>query len=332
MKKKKIWIPIVIIVVLILLIALAASGVTSASSKQVSSGDSVDWMADIDGELSLSAISIPGTHDTGSQYVPLNYIFQCQDTSVAQQLENGYRYLDIRLVLDEKEGEPALVIKHNFATCRTAAFPFAESLYLDRVLADVYAFLEENPTETVILCMKAENGDDDIKDVQRLLYEQIDAKADMWYTENEIPTLDAVRGKIVLATRFEDAIGVGESKRGLNFAWVEQGDREVVDVPYAITMINDGQALWVQDRFNYDVPDKLDAIYDDMENCQADENTFSLNFTSTSGSGQVGHPKKYADVINRELLQYHWKKGTCYGVVIVDFATEDLAKCIYETN
>ena len=331
MKKKKFGIVIAVVAV-ILILAMALSGWFCSTNRTAASGQSADWMAQLDGERYLSEISLPGTHDTGSHYVPLNYIFQCQDTTVAQQLEYGYRYLDLRLVIGEKDGEPALVIKHNFATCRTGAFPFSKSLYLEDILTDVYAFLEAHPSETVILCMKAENGDDDIGDVQRLLYEQVDEKAGMFYTDNVIPTLDEVRGKIVLATRFEDKIGVGEAKRGLNFDWQDQGDKTVVDVPYAISMINDDQALWVQDRYNYDIKDKLDAIYDDLENCQADVETFSLNFTSTSGSAFAGHPKKYAKTINTELLNYAWKEGTCYGVVIVDFATEDLAKCIYETN
>jgi 1-phosphatidylinositol phosphodiesterase len=282
--------------------------------------------------MPLSAISIPGTHDSCTKNVALSYIFRCQDTDIATQLQNGYRYLDLRLVLDEGDDGNALVIKHNFATCRKGASWFSDPIYLEDVLADVYAFLEEHPTETVILCMKAENGDDNISVLQDLLYQQIEAAQDLWYLKNEIPDLDEVRGKIVLATRFEDALEMGDSRRGLNFGWIDQGDREIVDIPYVLSMINDTQVLWVQDRYNYNISDKLDAIYDDLENCQADENTFSLNFTSTSGSGKVGHPKRYADAINEELLSYDWQQGTCYGIVVVDFATEDLARCIFETN
>ena len=154
----------------------------------------------------------------------------------------------------------------------------------------------------------------------------------MWYLANEIPTLDEARGKIVLATRFEDKMGVGESRSGLHFYWEDQGDRTVVDVPYVLSVVNDTTSLWVQDRYNYDTADKLDAIVDNLENCQATDDTFSINFTSTSGSGKVGHPKKYASTINEYLLSYDWKENTCYGIVVVDFASDKLAKCIYGTN
>ncbi len=314
---------------LMLILGLSLTSVLPVKAKTTTS---TDWMADVDGEQKLSEVSIPGTHDTCTQYVSLGYIFRCQDTGVKEQLENGYRYLDMRLVLDEKDGEDTLVLKHNFASCRTGKSPFSSKLYYEDVEKEVLDFLKEHPEETVIMCMKAENGDDSVKELQTLLYSYIDKNPEKWYTKNEIPTLDEVRGKVVLATRFEDELGVGEDRRGLNFGWEDQGDKEVVDVPYVQSMINDNERLWVQDRFNYDTRDKIEAIVDDMENCQASEDTFSINFTSTTGSKAVGHPKKYAATINQYLKDYQWKKGTAYGIIVVDFASEDLARCIYKTN
>lgn len=319
-------------VCLAVMLSVSIFGGLGQTQVQAAEKEITNWMADIDGETMLSAISIPGTHDTCTQYVGLRYIFQCQNTSVAEQLEDGYRYMDMRLVLDGEGEEQTLILKHNFSKCKKSNALFAKALTLSDVLRDVYAFLEENPTETVIMCMKAENGKDDVAEVQKLLYKQIDANADMWYLANEIPTLDEVRGKIVLATRFEDKMGVGESRSGLHFYWEDQGDRTVVDVPYVLSVVNDTTSLWVQDRYNYDTADKLDAIVDNLENCQAADDTFSINFTSTSGSGKVGHPKKYASTINEYLLSYDWKENTCYGIVVVDFASDKLAKCIYGTN
>lgn len=319
-------------VALALVLSLSVFAGMDGSSVQAAEDHAEDWMADIDGETMLSSISIPGTHDSATQYVGMRYIFQCQDTSIAQQLVDGYRYFDMRLVLDGKEDEQTLILKHNFAKCKEGGGLFAKALKLSNVLSDVYAFLQEHPSETVILCMKAENSKDDVAQVQKLLYEQIDQNPQMWHLANEIPTLEQVRGKIVLATRFEDAMELGQQKSGLHFYWEDQGDREIVDVPYALSAISDSASLWVQDRYNYDTSDKLDAIVDDLENCQAADDTFSINFTSTSGSGKVGHPKKYATTINDYLLSYDWQAGTSYGIVVVDFATKDLAKCIYETN
>lgn len=109
--------------------------------------DASNWMEAILGETKLSSMSIPETHDSATQYVSLSPIFQCQDTGIKTQLENGYRYLDIRLVLDQDQ----LILKHNFAKCRKFKF-FSRPLTLEDVLEDIYNFLDTHPSETVIFC------------------------------------------------------------------------------------------------------------------------------------------------------------------------------------
>lgn len=293
---------------------------------------SADWMGQISGDMMLSEISMPGTHDSAAQHVFMKPVFRCQDTDISTQLMNGYRYLDIRLAIEEKDGKERLKFIHNFVDCRRSRSLFAAPLYLTDVLADIYVFLEEHPTETVIFCVKAENEDDPIEKVQQLLQAAIDGAPEYWYLQNRIPALDEVRGKVVLAVRYEDALGVGEYSRGLNFSWEDQGNKEVVDLPYVQSMINENQRLWVQDRYKYDLETKMDAVTEDFENCQASEDTFSLNFTSTAGKGWIGFPKQYAKTMNERVLSYELRPQTCYGVVIVDFGTKELARHIYETN
>ena len=292
----------------------------------------VNWMENIPDETKLSSMSIPGTHDSCTQNVDMRYIFQCQDTSIATQLKYGYRYLDMRLVLEQKHDQQTLVLKHSIARCKTSNSPFAGTLTLDDVLRDVSAFLDAHPTETVILCMKAENSKDDVAEIQKVLYETIDKDPERWYLKNEIPTLGEVRGKIVLATRFDDKLPVGFERCGLYFGWADQGDRTVLSDPTASSVINGRETLCVQDRYNYDTDDKIDAIHTCLDNSRAAEDTFFLNFTSTSGSGKVGHPKEYAKHINLDLYDYDWQAGTAYGVVIVDFAPKKIAEKIYQTN
>lgn len=80
-------------------------------------------------------------------------IFQCQDTDIKTQLENGYRYLEMRLVLKNDN----LILKHNFAKCKKERSIFSTPLTLDDVLEDIYTFLDKHPSETVIFCAKKEN-------------------------------------------------------------------------------------------------------------------------------------------------------------------------------
>ena len=292
----------------------------------------VNWMENVPDETKLSSMSIPGTHDSCTQNVDMRYIFQCQDASIATQLKYGYRYLDMRLVLEKRSGQETLVLKHNIARCKVSDSPFARTLTLADVLKDVYAFLDEHPNETVIMCMKAENSKDDVAAVQKALYEMIDQAPERWYLKNEIPTLGAVRGRIVLATRFDDKLQVGSDRCGLYFGWADQGDRTVLTDPTADSVINGRETLCVQDRYNYDVDDKIAAIRTCLDSSRAADDTFFLNFTSTSGSGAVGHPKEYAKDINLDLYAYEWEAGKAYGVVIVDFGPKKIAEKIYGTN
>ena len=292
----------------------------------------VNWMENIPDETKLSSMSIPGTHDSCTQNVDMRYIFQCQDASIATQLKYGYRYLDMRLVLEKRSGQETLVLKHNIARCKVSDSPFSRTLTLADVLKDVYAFLGEYPNETVIMCMKAENSKDDVAAVQRALYEMIDQAPERWYLKNVIPTMGEVRGKIVLATRFDDKLQVGSDRCGLYFGWADQGDRTILDDPTADSVINGRETLCVQDRYNYDVDDKITAIHTCLDSSRAADDTFFLNFTSTSGSGAVGHPKEYAKDINLDLYAYEWEAGKAYGVVIVDFGPKKIAEKIYGTN
>ena len=288
------------------------------SPVQAKENTSSNWMEKISDETKLSAMSIPGTHDSATQSISLSPIFQCQDTDIQTQLENGYRYFDMRFVLDQDQ----LILKHNFAKCRKDRSIFSTPLTLNDVLEDIYTFLDKHPSETVIFCVKKENSKDDLTKVKSILNSKINT--DSWYIENRIPILDEVRGKIILATRFKN-------EYGLYLNWEEQGDRTILDVPHKKEDINVSESLFVQDRFNYGVEDKIDAIEYSLENTKADDSTFHLNFTSTSGKGKIGFPKKYAKKINNHLIEYDWLKKN-YGILIVDFADQELAHKIYSTN
>ena len=56
-------------VALALVLSLSVFAGMDGSSVQAAEDHAEDWMADIDGETMLSSISIPGTHDSATQYV-----------------------------------------------------------------------------------------------------------------------------------------------------------------------------------------------------------------------------------------------------------------------
>ncbi len=288
-----------------------------------------DWMSYLPDDKYISEITIPGTHNSCARNVVFGYAMRCQNTDVSEQLVNGYRYLDFRIALEETDEDSDIVMVNKLAKCHVAGSFFSDYLYFDDAMEDVYAFLEEHPSESVIINIKMEDDAHSVAEIQSLLLDKIKQNKGYWYTDSSIPTLGEVRGKVVLGTRFEDANGTGTT--GLNLIWTEQDNSTPADLPYDLYVIDDYR-LWVQDRYKYSVEDKYEAVVDGFENCEADENTVFLNFVSTSGDGPIGHPYGYAKTLNGLIMEYPLKSNTGYGTVIVDFGDANLARHIYYSN
>ncbi|KAI5786997.1 PLC-like phosphodiesterase [Peziza echinospora] len=162
-----------------------------------SSGAASCWMRGVPGHLPLSALSLPGTHNSAAHFTAAPSV-RCQTHSVAVQLERGVRFLDVRAQPDL--GSSTLWLAHG-------SFPvaLAGKQYLDRLLEDTYAFLDRNPSETVVVSLKRE-GPFEATDEQfaTILHDKYvnGPFADKWYARPAVPTLDQARGKCVLVRRF----------------------------------------------------------------------------------------------------------------------------------
>ncbi|WPG99716.1 Hypothetical protein R9X50_00253500 [Acrodontium crateriforme] len=159
------------------------------------------WMKLCSDETALSALSIPGTHNSPTCYTALPSV-RCQAVSVIDQLRNGARFLDVRV-------QPARPMDPTDSTLNLVHGAFPISLTgpkrFDALLAEIENFLTSNPSETVILSLKREGtGDATDQQLATMLHDHYTSgsKANLWYTEPRIPTLRQVRGKIVLFRRF----------------------------------------------------------------------------------------------------------------------------------
>ena len=279
-------------------------------------------MDDIDGGKKISTINIPGTHDSGTQFIFPAYFLQDQESSIRSQMSYGYRYFDIRVALDGKDND-RLVLIHSFGKCRNGSSIYSSGLAFEDICQDGYSFLSEHPSETLLFCVKAERDDDDISKVVQLVEKEISNHEDRWYTGNTIPTLDEVRGKIVFCPRFD-------SKYGMNFQWSDQGSEEVLDNPCEIFSINDTESLIVQDRYHYSLTDKWNAVKYSMEQVEMSDSTMNLVFLSAS-YGKLPHPRGFAKHMNQKFLEEFFANGQ-YGIIIFDFANEKLASKVISLN
>ena len=324
--KKRTPVKTVLLVLLALLVLAAALYVFGPLYPDGKGGENREelsnWMGEIDGALRLSEINIPGTHDTATQYIFPSYFLQDQDTSLKSQLENGYRYLDVRVALS-KDGHE-LVMIHAFGQCREGASLLSPALRYEDFCDVAESFLKAHPTESLIFCIKPEKESDDTTAVRTLIEERVAHEPEVWYTDNTIPTLDEARGKIVLCRRYDGLLG-------LDFNWIDQGDPTVLADHVESHTINDAQALYVQDRYHYSVADKWEAVRFTLENCAAGENAFSLNFLSTA-QGKLPHPRGFAKEMNALFAGCELEKGKEYGVILFDFASPELACQVIESN
>ena len=329
---------------IIIIVPLALWILTSLfSSAQVSLGypwssledtplieETSNWMKDVADDKSLSEIALPGTHDSATQYVHLPYLAQCQAISLGDQLNSGYRYLDIRLKADPQTG--TMTFHHGPAACQSAHGLFAPSLDLNEGLEYCYKFLEEHPTETIVFVVKQEDSKLAPSDFQDILSQYINQRPDAWYINTKVPTLGESRGKIVLMQRHK--LDKFYKIQGPALLWKDQRQTEPQDgqLPYEVTKESGAPNLVVQDAFQYSVDDKWEA-FDASAKAMSEQlasDMVKLNFLSTKGPTPFGHPFGYAKYLNPKFfgatinLSHTW--------TIVDFATPDMAAKIFRSN
>ena len=313
------WFGVLMVLILVVLVLLLLPLAERGDRHPVEG--SADWMARLDDGLPLNRIVLPGTHDSATQYVQLAFFSKCQGLSVGEQLEAGYRYLDIRL--GEDESGKALMLMHGFTKCKTGFGPKSAPLYLEDVLGECFAFLVQHPGETVLFCVKHEYGDMDDAAFAALLDEYLQNNPERWLLTDSIPTLGEARGKLVLLRRYE-------ADAGLPLLWENQSGSEDTGLNTAANP-NGAYTLYVQDRYEYDLDQKWSAFRAGMDN-GAGVGDISLNFLSTKGSFAYGHPYFFARTLNQRLQALPLRPEAFPGWIVVDFGGAPLARHIYEVN
>ncbi|KAJ5058977.1 PLC-like phosphodiesterase [Bipolaris maydis] len=158
------------------------------------------WMSTLPDSLPLSAISIPGTHNSHTHYRALPSV-RCQVHDIKTQLENGIRFLDIRVqpIHATDSSKKDLYLVHG-------AFPISLTgpKYLAPILQTCYDFLAAHPSETLLVSLKREGvgsaTDEHLAAVLEKHY--ITPNSARWYTANKTPYLGSVRGKLILLRRY----------------------------------------------------------------------------------------------------------------------------------
>lgn len=153
------------------------------------------WMASIDGDVKITRISIPGTHDSASN--KYGDVTQNQTLSIKQQLNAGIRFFDIRL----KNVHSSLHLYHG---------PMYLGQTFNQIMTITRDFLNANPNETVLMRIKKEQPDLSARfNFEENVLHHINMFSDVfWNTSSStyIPKLDQVRGKVVILQDYSGGV------------------------------------------------------------------------------------------------------------------------------
>lgn len=296
------------------------------------------WMGSLLDSTPVSDISIPGTHDTmafqGNWEIPemykpfiqdyqqYNYLVEAvaktQDLSLNDQLNQGVRYLDIRVSTD-------MTIHHDYIDLKSS--------FNNDVLKTIKDFLEKNPSETIITRIKSENvpqGERDLFNTN--ITEVINQYKDL-FTSTDSTKLKDVRGKVIVLDDTDTRSFINNNvatKIWGNDGSVIQDDynnptkeTKFIEIQNLITEASTNKSQFF---FNHISATRgMDAVtinYNDFTASMSDENR---EFT----------PKGYADTLNPQVINFITNESLYnhkLGVLIWDFISNAEINAVIASN
>ena len=294
MKTKSIIISSVIAAILV------STSVVGFVVKQKSGSEKyANWMSQLDDNVSIRNINMPGSHDTMALYSIADLAGQCQSLSLHDQLNLGVRFLDIRL----KEDHDKLKAVHGFID---------QKVSFETITKTIEQFIEKNPSEFIIMSVK-EEADPSNSEISFENSLKSYLNKDIYLKDTELPSkLGDVRGKVMLLSRYEGStIGVP----------AYDGWKDSV----SFTLPND---IYVQDTYQIT---SAEQKQDEIVKCFNEAgHALKINFLSAYRTDTF--PPSYAvsaaeDInpwINEEINKYNDR-----NIVLYDFVTEENMDCFF---
>ncbi|MDN3056362.1 phosphatidylinositol-specific phospholipase C [Streptomyces sp. SRF1] len=173
--------------------ASGAAAATAAAPPRLLAAQ--DWLSAIADSTPVQRLTLPGTHNSGARFGgPWT---ECQNTTVADQLASGIRFLDVRC----RAFDNAFPIHHG---------AFYQHLNFDDVLGACRSFLSAHPSETVLMRVKQEYSEESAAEFRRIFDSYLDDKGwrSLFRLDSTLPTLGQARGRVVLLADSDNMPGV----------------------------------------------------------------------------------------------------------------------------
>ena len=331
-----------------------------------------NWMSLLPDGRYLSELNIPGTHDSatanveGSWNASYNKV-ACQKYFIEQQLYAGVRALDLRT---RWHGDDMVMVHGDFICHTPDHNNKSKNKTLRSVLDTVIRYLDKHQTETVIVTLKIDSGDEDKGRLAlvNILNEYTANYPNRFYCWTETafpntlvaaqsrmtsPTLGQARGKIVLMTRV-DMSGAGESSLySYTGPDLTKWDDSYKDRNHYAQRIESESKVSVYIQDDYSSPDdnkkrqvfntvyQLNGTYTLPGASKIEKKDFVFNYTSKTGSDHYGSTPlgaaKYMNdlIYNDDLFtpgSKTAKENPRLGIVVMDFVNKQLCRRIIDRN
>lgn len=330
------------------------------------------WMKYVNGNKYLDELSIPGTHDSSTCSVdndtePQTSLAKCQQDYIPTQLLEGIRYFDIRLGKNDDNDDPGIDHGICYLLKKDGGF-----IHLSDVIGYFKTFLNENPSEALIMLVSRGNDEATDDSITTAFANVMDENPKLFYTSSRVPTLNEVRGKIVLLRRFRLA---GNSVDGHTWGLdlTEWDDKIKAHSGQSMCLVQDARGfettgnagdkepyctkVYAQDHYNCTGSSKIDWVdmalkaaaefkrgtvditAADGTTVQATERCWFINYTSCTQN----NPFTAARVVNEHLYKSQYinpsgneeTKSDCLkhiGIIASDFVDAALTRSIYQRN
>uniref|UniRef100_A0A3P8U1D9 Phosphatidylinositol-specific phospholipase C X domain-containing protein n=1 Tax=Amphiprion percula TaxID=161767 RepID=A0A3P8U1D9_AMPPE len=160
----------------------------------------MDWMKSIPDETPLSAISIPGTHESLSLYG--GPLVVCQVWTLDKQLKVGIRYFDVHVGIWFRTQKDIYI--------RDSHWMFDQHIHFNEVLRVILNFLDLHSGETVLLKVTFHGFyQEKTKQLMKKLTDRFQSR--IW-TRLSVPNMQQARGKIVFLQSESVYIGTENQK------------------------------------------------------------------------------------------------------------------------
>ena len=298
-----------------------------------------DWMALLEDDTPLSAVTIPGTHDSAAYTYSWPFV-ATQKMDIIEQLDAGIRYFDFRCAVRDDVVHMVHGVKYL-------------GLKLEMVLEGVYAWLGEHPSEALIVQIKkdrkAQNSEVHFSNA---ISKVLATNPKRWRTANMTSSIGQLRGRIQLLRRF---VWPRQSDYGINVSqWVDNPEK-----PFTIRTKHHVQ-ITIQDHYTFADRETLHSlvakkggdVVELLERASRDAAPLHwyINFTSayeinvvyqiTPHEIAVGarwwfHWEDGMNVLLRSYLQARRKRKRRFGIVAMDFpeqGADDLIGALVQSN